>query len=201
MAAHFSLQAIAGKVFYSLYWMAAEKRCKECEAFVRKGDRVLDLGCGSGVIAKVFQKNFQIDVLGADIQDSRVVDLDFQLIDGKSLPFPSKSFDIVFIFHVLHHACDYLDLLKEAKRVSRKKVIIYEDVPRGFFSNLFCQVHGFLFNTLFMSESGKTYFKSKEDWLKLFESLGLQVVFQKQRKSLLANFYPIKYIQFVLEKA
>jgi len=87
-------------------------------------------------------------VIGVDIKDKRVVNIPFQIIDGKNLPFPEKSFDLVLINYVLHHSGDPVAILKEAKRVS-KKIIIYEDLPEDILSKIFCQFHSLTFNIFF----------------------------------------------------
>jgi ubiquinone/menaquinone biosynthesis C-methylase UbiE len=156
------------------------------------------LGCGPGIVGLVIKKYFQAEVLGADVADQRTVDLPFQLIDGKTLPFPDNFFDTIYIAHVLHHTENYLNLLEESKRVSKDKIIIYEDLPEGKLSSLFCQTHGFLFNIIGMFNREKTYFKKEETWMEIFKSFNLQVIHKKRLK--VSRFYPIKYIQFVLQK-
>jgi len=190
--------SILGTIFYPVYKDRALKKCIECEPFIKKGSKVLDLGCGTGIVGLAIKNYFQAEVLGADVVDQRTVNIPFQLINGKTLPLPDNSFDVVYIAHVLHHTENYLNLLKESKRVSKDKIIIYEDLPEGFLSNLFCQTHGFLFNIICMFNREKNYFKQEERWVEIFNSLGFQVVHKERLK--VNSFYPIKYIQFVLIK-
>lgn len=190
--------SVVGRIISPVLNNMAKARCRECEPFIKKGFRVLDLGCGTGIVGLAIKNYFQAEVLGADVADQRTVDIPFQLINGKTLPFPDNSFDVVYIAHVLHHTKNHLDLLKESKRISKNKIIIYEDLPEGYLSNLFCQIHGFLFNIIGMFNREKTYFKQEERWMEIFNSLGLQVV--RKEKLKVNSFYPIRYIQFVLTK-
>ncbi|MBZ9569801.1 class I SAM-dependent methyltransferase, partial [Patescibacteria group bacterium] len=123
------------RIFSKIYEMGAKQMCKDCQNFIEKGSKILDLGCGSGIAAENFQDFFDAKVIGADIKDNRVLDIPFRIIDGGNLPFRNLFFDIVLINYVLHHAQDPERLLKEAKRVS-KKIIIYEDLPEGILSKL-----------------------------------------------------------------
>lgn len=190
--------SILGTILYPVYNDRARKRCIECEPFVKKGSKILDLGCGHAIIGLALKDYFQAEVLGADIVDQRVVNVPFELIDKKTLPFPSNYFDIVFIAHVLHHTKNYLNVLKEAKRVSKEKIIIYEDLPEGRLSNLFCKTHGFLFNIICMFDKEENNFKPEDEWLEIFNSLDLKIIHKKRLR--VSRLFPIKYIQFVLAK-
>src|SRR3989344_9093573 len=193
-----SLSPVIGKICYPFFSRAAQNICKDCEPYIKKGSKILDLGCGHGIPSLAIKEHFKADLLGVDVSDQRITDFPFRLMDGKTLPFPSNSFDVVFITHVLHHTNNYLDLLKEAKRVSKKTIIIYEDLPEGFLSNFFCKTHGVLFNIFCMLKGGENNFKTEKQWLEIFNTLNLGVVHKKRLK---VNFYyPIKYIHFVLAK-
>ncbi len=170
--------------------------CKDCQSFIKKGSKILDLGCGSGIAAENFQDFFDAKVIGADIKDNRVLDIPFEIIDGKNLPFRNLTFDVVLINYVLHHSQNPERLLKEAKRVS-KKIIIYEDLPEGMLSKLRCKFHQI---TFFGGERRKLHFKTRDEWKKLFEKLDLKVVAEKRVFTKLDWLDPVKRILFVLTK-
>ncbi len=169
--------------------------CSDCQNFIKKGSKILDLGCGSGIIAKEFQNFFQAKIVGVDIKDNRVEKIPFEIIDGKFLPFPENSFDIVLINYVLHHSQGPLALLKEAKRVSENKILIYEDLPEGVLSKLICKIHGISFNK-FSKIKNQAYFKTEKEWEKIFKKIGLGVIFKK-----IINNFPVKKELFILEKS
>ena len=168
--------------------------CQACRDFIKKDSKILDLGCGSGIVGKTFQEFFQADLFGVDIKDRRLNNIPFGLIDGKNLPFPEKSFDVVLINYVLHHSRDPIALLKEAKRVAKDKIIIFEDLFEGFLPKLICKIHGGSFNKFFGNPT-KTSFKSEEEWKKIFKGLGLNIIFKKR-----INNFPVKKELFILEK-
>jgi SAM-dependent methyltransferase len=164
------------KFFHPFYERAAEKMCKEIEEFV-EGNRVLDLGCGSGIFSEKFQKKFNKEVIGIDIVDKRVSQIPFRLYDGKRIPFPENFFDLVIISFVLHHTKDPISILKEAKRVG-KRIIIFEDLPEGIFGKTYCLFHWLTWN-LFFGKSPKFNFYTKKEWEGIFKSLGLKIISEK----------------------
>jgi len=181
------------RVFSKIYERAAQKMCLECQDFIEKGSKILDLGCGPGIVGKTLQDFFQTEVIGVDIKDKRIFPIPFEIIDGYQLPFPENSFDVVFISYVLHHSSNPLSLLKEAKRVSDKKIIIYEDLPEGFLSKLICWLHNLTFNRFFQHQNTLPFFKSEKEWEKIFQEIGLNIFFKKR-----INNFPIKKELFIL---
>ena len=179
------------RIFSKVYERAAKIMCLDCQDFIQKGSKILDLGCGSGVVGKSFQKFFQAEVIGVDIKDNRIYPIPFELIDGKKLPFAEKSFDIVLINYVLHHSGDPILLLKEAKRVTRDKIVIYEDLPEGPLSRIICKIHGISFDKIFKNQS-QTSFKLEEEWEKIFKKIGLNIIFKRR-----INNFPVKKELFI----
>lgn len=167
--------------------------CLECQDFIERNSKILDLGCGAGVITKSFQDFFQAKVIGVDIQDNRVIPIPFKIINGKTLPFSENYFDVVLINYVLHHSGNPLSLLTEAKRVVKDEIIIYEDLPEGFLSNLICKIHRLTFNYFFQKNGEKGNFKTEKEWESFFNNIGLKIIFKKR-----INNFPVKKQLFIL---
>lgn len=86
------------------------------------GSKILDVGCGSGEIARVINEKGHL-VSGIDFSpvaielarkqgiDSRLVDLD------TGIPFDDDKFDTVWAGDVIEHVFDPIFVLKEIKRV------------------------------------------------------------------------------------
>ena len=179
------------QLLFPIYQWAAKRMCLDCQPFIKKGSKILDLGCGSAIVAKNFQDFFQAEVIGVDIRDRRIFKIPFQIIDGFHLPFPEKYFDLVLISYVLHHSGDPIAILKEAKRVS-KKIIIYEDLPEDILSKIYCQLHGLTFNKLFQ-ENNNVSFRAAKEWEEIFQKIGLTIIFKKR-----INNFPIKKELYIL---
>jgi len=195
------------RIFSKIYERAAQKMCLDCQDFIQKGSKILDLGCGPGIIGETFGDFFQAKVIGVDIKDNRIYPLPFKIINGKSLPFPENSFDIVLINYVLHHSGDPILLLKEAKRVAKDKIIVYEDLPEGLLSRIICKIHGISFARIFQNQNQtpersegerrtnvlQTSFKSEKEWEEVFKKIGLNIVFKSR-----INNFPVKKELFIL---
>jgi len=198
------------RILFKTYERAAKKMCLACQDFIEKGSKILDLGCGSGIVGNQFKEFFYAEVIGVDIIARRILPLPFEIIDGKHLPFPEKYFDVILINYVLHHAKDPTALLKNAKRVG-KKIIIFEDLPEGLFSKLICRFHGLSYSTLFKNPNfisfktelpkeakvkmkTKFSFASEKNWEKIFKEIGLNVIFKKR-----INNFLIKKELFICE--
>ncbi|MDY6939925.1 MAG: class I SAM-dependent methyltransferase [Cyanobacteriota bacterium] len=71
----------------------------------KPGDRILDLGCGDGILTVKLQ-GFGCEIVGVDsspnfIESARLLGLDARLMDGRELPF-FEEFDAVFSNAALH---------------------------------------------------------------------------------------------------
>ncbi|MCK9447334.1 class I SAM-dependent methyltransferase, partial [bacterium] len=142
---------------------------------------LLDLGCGSGIIGKEFGRFFNSEILGLDILDNRVIEIPFRKYDGKDLSFlKDDSFDAVLINFVLHHCQNPLELLKESKRVTKDIIVIYENIPEGLISKIFCYLHGVSFACFFQKNENKGKFLKRKEWETEFEKMGLKVLYSKK---------------------
>ncbi len=101
-----------------------------------EGRRILEVGCGYGFLTDTLRKK-GFEVYGIDL-DQEAIDVgrslypqaDIRIGDAYHLPFTDNSFDAVIFHEVLHH----LDLekgLREAYRVARKCMIIFDPNPNA----------------------------------------------------------------------
>ena len=95
-----------------------------------KGQKILEVGCGSGVASCLFAKE-GANVTAIDITKEAVdmtkLNAKFQNLklkilqaDAENLSFNNKSFDYVFSWGVLHHSQNTIKAFKEVSRVLRK---------------------------------------------------------------------------------
>ena len=164
--------------------------CVQVKEFIKSDEKILDLGCGSGILAKTLKEKYNLDILGIDIKDRRIFQIPFQIYDGEKIPFPNDFFDVVLISFVLHHTEDPISILREAKRVG-KRIIIFEDLSEGIFGKIYCFFHWIFWN-LFFGKSPKFNFYTTKEWVKIFKNLGLKIISQKD--------FLMKRKIFVLEK-
>lgn len=103
--------------------------------FIKQSDALscLDFGCGDGIVLRqnaAVRPDFKY--YGVDVRDfsHEVPDyVTFTTYNGKTLPYPDKSFDIITVNHVFEHIKDPREILMELKRVLKKNGHIYIEVP------------------------------------------------------------------------
>lgn len=111
----------------SVFLKKVEDIVNRMEFFLTPGEKILDYGAGTCMFSKVFTDR-GYKVTSVDVRAySYYSDIQPIIYDGKTLPFPDKSFDTCILMAVLHHTQDPEAVLREAIRVS-KKLIILEDV-------------------------------------------------------------------------
>jgi ubiquinone/menaquinone biosynthesis C-methylase UbiE len=93
---------------------------------------VLDAGTGTGIFAAAFASR-GLRVAGLDVnadllEQARATVPGVEFLAGvvEHLPVEERSFDLVFLGHVLHEADDPLAALREARRVAGRRVAILE---------------------------------------------------------------------------
>ena len=149
--------------------------------------KVLDVGCGDGSVAKLLlEKRSDISIHGIDVLLRSNLQIPVMQYDGKLIPHPDKSFDTVIFIDVLHHAGDPLALLKEARRVARKCVIIKDHNRDGLTAGLTLAFMDWIGNAPHGIALTYDYWPAQR-WQTVFAELGLRVGDYRSRLGL----YPI----------
>jgi SAM-dependent methyltransferase len=94
-----------------------------------KGESLLDIGCGNGLISSLARSHFQRVQL-TDVVEyvPKGLNLPFKVYkEGHALP-TNDSYDTVLLLTVLHHSNDPIELLKLAYGATNKRLIIIESV-------------------------------------------------------------------------
>jgi SAM-dependent methyltransferase len=87
--------------------------------------RALDFGAGDGWFAQTFRELGLVrEVVAVDVQKRRRSFVEPVLYDGARLPFPDRSFDLVYAVDVLHHCPDPEASLRDLLRVSGGRVLL-----------------------------------------------------------------------------
>ncbi len=145
------------------------------------GDRVLELGCGSGKTCNLLLEK-KCEIIGVDFSASALhlcrsytperTEGHFVLADVCGLPFPDASFDVIIAFHIIGHqsAEGRTICVNEAARVMRDGGTLYFS---GFSKEDFRSGTG---NEVepgtFMRKSGiATHYFSEDEVLALFRGL------------------------------
>lgn len=139
---------------------------------LKKGTSVLDIGAGMCDIDLTLQKS-GIDVTPLDIKNlSFIPQIRPIIYDGQTVPFADKSFDVALVCTVLHHTPDPDTILKEAKRVA-KKIIIVEDVYNSSFHKYVTYFFDSLLNFEFFGHPHSN--RNDTEWRQTFKDHGLKL--------------------------
>ncbi len=145
---------------------------------------ILDIGGGWGFYHKPLQDRGHahavIDVVNPGFQKCPVT-----VYDGDRIPFSDKSFDVSLLITVLHHIPDPEHVILEAKRVTRKRLIVVEDLFHHPLGKIWTSFRDQLYNFEFFGHAGQ--FRSKPEWIEIFERCGFSLVREEERMTWLAG--------------
>lgn len=113
------------------YW---EDRIDDIVKFVGSGKKVLDIGCGYGLISSIL-KNKGNFVIALDISRKMVLEarrrglIAYQCdIENEDIPIRYK-FDVILMTEVLEHLLDPIPVLRRIKRNLKKEGLLYISTP------------------------------------------------------------------------
>jgi ubiquinone/menaquinone biosynthesis C-methylase UbiE len=107
-------------------------------ARIRPGQSVLDVACGTGVVARTTADRLAGNgtIIGLDLNEGMLAvaerlrpDLDWQVGDVADLPFPDRTFDAVLCQMALMFFPDRLGAVQEMARVTRPGGVVALVVP------------------------------------------------------------------------
>ena len=105
-------------------------------SYLRANDTVLDVGCGSGMLGKAILGSPDcpagVRVLGLESHKRGGEAIEVREYDGRAMPFPDDSMDVVILADVLHHENDPDHLVSESLRVTRRTLFIKDHKIDGF---------------------------------------------------------------------
>jgi len=109
-----------------------KKHVDKINAWIKE-DKILDIGCGDGLITYILGgKGIDNEKMAIKVGKRRGANIEFG--DAYSLPFQDEEFDAVFMGDLLEHLEFPQKAIKEARRVLKK--YLYLVVPIHEFSSL-----------------------------------------------------------------
>jgi len=165
-----------------------EKIVNTFDEFINQNEKILDIGAGGGWISKEIQNRKSASVTLLDVIDfNQTLNLKLILYNGEDIPFPVNSFDTSLLIFTLHHCLNPLKVLNEAKRVTKEKIIIIEDIPTSLINKIFLYFWDIIINLPSLikppGENITFNFKTISEWQKIFNNFQLKIIFQKEFQS------------------
>ena len=157
------------------------------------GERVLDIGCGNGVVGTYLSESLGVQITGTDISNYLSCDIPWVSMTGmEELPFPSGAFDVAMLNDVLHHCANPEGVIAEAGRVAGT-VLIFEDCRTLLLKFVDVWVNR-LYHTAMPCPLS---FQTRNEWLSTFNRLGFAVSELPVKRP---KLYPFDHMAFRLSK-
>ena len=143
--------------------------------FLPQNAKVLDIGCGSGTLAKaVMTIRPDVSFEGIDVLVRPDTDIPVKAYDGYNIPAPDGHYDIALFVDVLHHTDDPSRLVAEAKRVAKGGLVIKDHNRDGLFANATLRFMDWVGNAAHGVRLPYNYLSSSE-WRRLWSDRGLKL--------------------------
>lgn len=179
-------------IIYRILKARAKDLAGMVSPYLKKDELILDIGPASCTVTEVLIDQ-GLRVFPLDVENFSIVDTVFPtLYDGDRMPFKDDQFDTSLILFVLHHTPDPAKVLAEAKRVS-KKIIILEDIVTSPAHKSLTAVLDSLMNLEFYDQPHTN--KSDKEWRAVFENLGLKLLAQKYMSSTIIMRHALYFLE------
>lgn len=151
----------------------AKEILSKVSPYIKKGDRILDVGSGDCTVARGLKRDgYEVTLL--DVVDKGIYKgLRPIIYDGKNIPFDDNSFDVALLITVLHHTKEPIKVLEEVARVA-PRIVVTEDIYKGLFQKYITFVMDSVLNGEFWGHPHMNM--TEKEWEREFDGLGLKII-------------------------
>ncbi len=146
--------------------------------YIPTDSRVLDIGGGWGFYVAPLKRVRNCDVTVLDVVKPAFHKAPVVTYEGERIPFPDRTFDVSLLITMLHHVPVPEKVLAEAKRVTRRFVIVVEDLYCHTAGRWWAILRDSLYNFEFVGHPRN--FRDRERWLECFQKLGFRTEAEKE---------------------
>jgi SAM-dependent methyltransferase len=133
------------------------------------------VGCGDGRLSRLLaDRRPDLTLQGIEVLLRDQPAIPVVPYDGQRIPFGDASFDVVLLVDVLHHTPDPLAVLREARRVARRALVIKDHLCDGWLAWPTLRFMDQVGNRRFGVSLPYNYLRL-EQWHAAFAALGLQI--------------------------
>ncbi|MDP3919662.1 MAG: class I SAM-dependent methyltransferase [Candidatus Omnitrophota bacterium] len=155
----------------------AEEFVRLFENYLPQKSSVLDIGGRWGFYARpLVNRGHHVTVL--DVVKPGLQKVPVVMYDGDRIPFPDHSFDVSLLITVLHHIPDIEHVIREAHRVTRKRLIVVEDIYHHALGRFWTEWRDRIYNLEFFGHPCN--FKKADEWVNFFRTHGFQLEHQSE---------------------
>lgn len=178
---------------------------KRADFFVEKlsphiapGSSLLDVGAGDGLLAARLSANLNLSARGFDVETRGLGPFPVEVYDGRHIPMPDASVDVTICVAVLHHCDDLPRVLREIRRVTRKRFLLVDDRYDTFWQRIGVVGFHHYLNWIESMPFHGSGFASTEGWTRRLAEAGFRVV-QVQALGKPVRWFPVSNTLFVAE--
>lgn len=158
---------------------------KDIDQIVPKNAKVLDLGCGEGVLTSYLANQPGRNIVGVDLNKNRIRKSDKKNLKfeyGDATKYPIKNVDVVIMSDSLHHMDkdSHQELLsKISQNLKKGNLLLIKDVDTSqFIRSRLTRLWDFI-----LYPEDKVYFYNSKVLMKMLEELGFKVEIRYASKS------------------
>lgn len=114
---------------------------------LREGASILDIGCGLGIMTEEVSRHYKSNAVGIDIDENMIsaasehyygrTDISFEVMDGSSLEFKNREFDLICLFDTIYfnstseELAGFLDSCMDILAMNGKIVVFSSDIAEN----------------------------------------------------------------------